>query len=149
MLAALILSTTICLGQTDLKCFKVEEYRLFLIRLQQGKDAADSLLAYKLLLQSTETALKAKQHELLEKDNVLSLEKERSLNCEQQKKDAMAIIGSKDVIISTQENTIKRLGSKPKYWSLGIGVGYGYLFSSTIQGGPVFALTVSRSLFKF
>jgi hypothetical protein len=136
-------------AQADTKTLTKKEYANLVYWADQGQSAIDSLTAYKFRLQEADSLIKSFQKEIVRKEGVIVRTIDQRNLCFKSNENLTAQLTAKDNIISLQDNTIKRLGTKPKYWNVSASVGYGYSFGDTVQQGPTVGLTIGRTLFKF
>ncbi len=113
-----------------------------------GIELAKGTEAIELLRIEKEKTAKLK-YEVDRKEGVIVAQINKNKGCYTMLDSARATDRLKDEIIATQGNTIKKLSTKPKRWSLGVGAGYGYAVMAKPMMQPVIYIGLSRTLFRF
>lgn len=96
--------------------------------------------------QASITALKK---EVDRKEAVIVSQITKNKTCYQLADSLTAQVRSMDFVITTQRETIRKLGVKPKYWGVGLVAGYGFSLGTTVSRSPFIGVAVYRQLFKF
>lgn len=87
--------------------------------------------------------------ELARKDQLIAKLSEQAKTCLELVDTLNGQTKLRDEIISTQANTIKRLGTKPKTWAIGLQAGYGYGFSTEVKRMPFIGIGITKTFFRF
>jgi hypothetical protein len=115
----------------------------------EGMKAKIEAFTYKKDLAKADSLLAAKDKEIVRKEGVIVAQIEKNKICYTERDLHQMQMKPKDEIIGTQANTIKRLGSKPKYWTVSLGAGYIYALQQTVSRGFSVGVFVGRTIFKF
>lgn len=119
------------------------------VAIVEGMKAKIEAFTYKKDLVKADSLLAAKDKEIVRKEGVIVSQIEKNKICYQERDLLQMQMKGKDEIIATQGNTLKRLGGRPKYWTVSIGAGYGYALQQTVSRSAFVGVFIGRTIFKF
>lgn len=145
----ILLTLTVTLLQSNcfaqgkpLKCVTITRYDSLLIAVAEDTEAIIQAQTYKALSDTQSVEIDRKEAVIVSQINKNKISYRLI--------DTLKMQGRlKDEIITTQASTIKRLGTKPKHWGVGLVVGYGYGFGSEVKRVAFAGVAVTRTLFRF
>lgn len=132
-----------CYGQgKPQKCLPLSRYDSLLVAVAEGTQAIIDAGTYK----ATNDKLKK---EVDRKESVIVNQINKNKLCYALADSLTAQAKLKDEIIETQKSTIKKLGTKPKTWGVGITGGFGYGFSTEVKAMPFIGIGITKTFFRF
>ncbi len=117
-------------------------YDSMLRRIADGNQAIRDLATWK-------AEAEAWEKEAARKETVLKNQISKNIDCYRAKDTLTAKINLQDAIIENKESMIRKLGTKPKRFALGIQAGYGYQLGQTVTRGAYIGAGMQWNILRF
>lgn len=148
---AALLASLILFGKYSYSQRSEADWRLALQMIQEGRDKADSLRAYKYLLAKQDSLISSLQREVTRKEGVIVRTMEQRNTCFAAKDTMAKQLNREEFVLRQQNELISAYETKKdKRFGIGFGVGYGMASVANKMGlSWTIGLNLSYQLIKF